>query len=72
MPALEPRHFAHLTLSALVARMNRAPDFGYDDEEEEELSFRLASTGQRWRWTDTDPPRVEIYDDTASPARTPS
>jgi hypothetical protein len=64
-PATDPnpprRRFAHLSVRDLVARMNRAPDFGYDDEEEE-LSRRLAATGQTWRWSDAEPPRVEIYD----------
>lgn len=52
--------FAHLSTGLLVARMNRAADFGYDDEEVE-LTRRLSGTGRAWRWTQTDPPRVEIY-----------
>jgi hypothetical protein len=52
--------FAHLSTGFLVARMNRATDFGYNDEEVE-LTRRLSGTGRAWRWTQTDPPRVEIY-----------
>jgi hypothetical protein len=55
-----PRPFAHLSITQLVARMNRATDFGYDDESEE-LDRRLRDTGRAWRWTPSDPPRVEIY-----------
>jgi hypothetical protein len=40
--------------------MSRAPDFAYDDEEEE-LALRLKDTGRTWRWTESDRPRVEIY-----------
>lgn len=35
---------------ALIARMERAPDFGYDDEAAE-LSRLLSARGLRWRWT---------------------
>jgi hypothetical protein len=52
--------FAHLSTAQLTARMNRAPAFGYDDEEVE-LTRRLEPTGRAWRWTRTIPPRVEIY-----------
>ena len=52
--------FAHLSTAQLTARMNRAPDFGYDDEAVE-LTRRLEPTGRAWRWTQTTPPRVEIY-----------
>jgi hypothetical protein len=55
-----PRRFAHLSIAQLCARMNRAADFGYDDEAEE-LAHRLKGSGRRWRWTQSDPPRVEIY-----------
>lgn len=47
-----------LTTSALVQRMNAAPDFGYDDEADE-LTRRLAPD-RDWRWSGTHPPRVEI------------
>jgi hypothetical protein len=60
-----PRPFAHLSIAQLVVRMNRAPDFGYDDEAEE-LNLRLAPTARSWRWTQTEPTRVEIYTVTAS------
>jgi len=59
-PTAPPRRFAHLSIAQLCARMNRAPDFGYDDEQEE-LALRLKDTGRTWRWTASDPPRVEIY-----------
>lgn len=47
----------NMALAALVARMERAPDFGYDDEEVE-LNRRLALEGKTWRWGVGD--RVEI------------
>lgn len=34
------RRFRHLSNEQLVARINDAPDFGYDDEEEE-ISIRI-------------------------------
>lgn len=52
--------FAHLSIAQLAARMNRAPDFGCD-EEEVELARRLEPNGRAWRWTQSDRPRVEIY-----------
>lgn len=51
---------AHLSTSELIARINRAPDFGYDDEAAE-LRARLKRNGQGWRWTRHEPQRVEIY-----------
>lgn len=58
--ARTPLPFAHLSIEQLVARMNRATDFGYDDESEE-LDRRLRDTARAWRWTRSDPPRVELY-----------
>jgi hypothetical protein len=55
-----PRPFAHLSTGLLVARINRAHDFGYDDESDG-LNRRLRATSPSWRWTQTDPPRVELY-----------
>lgn len=53
---------AKLSTEALVARMNRAPDFGYDDEAVE-LNQRLAAEGKAWRWSsDFFHPVVEIYE----------
>jgi hypothetical protein len=54
------QRFAHLATAQLIARMNCAPDFAYDDEEVE-LTRRLEPIGRDWRWTQTAPPRVEIY-----------
>ena len=53
--------FAHLSNEALVGRMNRAPDFGYDDEAVE-LTRRLKLGGAAWRWSaDFFNPKIEIY-----------
>lgn len=53
--------FEHLSDDALKRRMERAADFGYDDEERE-LSRRLALGGLAWRWSsDFYNPRVEVY-----------
>lgn len=41
--------FRHLSLPALIARIEKAPDFGYDDESVE-LSRRLRESGESWRW----------------------
>jgi hypothetical protein len=54
------RRLAHLSIEELCARMNRAPDFGYDDEAEE-LTLQLDGSGRDWRWTQSGPPGVEIY-----------
>lgn len=43
--------FKHLSLDALIRRIENAPDFGYDDEAVE-LSARLARQGKDWRWSD--------------------
>ncbi len=60
VPRHTPRPFTRLSIERLLARMNRALDFGYDDESQE-LHRRLRPTGRAWRWTQSDPPRVEIY-----------
>ena len=53
--------FAHLSDERLISRMNRAPDFGYDDEEVE-LTRRLKLGGLAWRWATVDGrERVEVY-----------
>lgn len=50
-------HLENISTAALIARMERAPDFGYDDEAEE-LTARLSAEGKEWRWaTDT---RIEV------------
>ncbi|EON33770.1 hypothetical protein GTC6_05367 [Gordonia terrae C-6] len=41
----------HLTTSALIRRIEKAQDFGYDDEAVE-LSRRLREEGKDWRWSD--------------------
>lgn len=43
-------HFAGKPDSYLIRRMETAPDFGYDDEEFE-LSRRLALVGMAWKWS---------------------
>lgn len=51
-----------MSTGALVARMNRAADFAYDDEAVE-LNRRLAAEGKAWRWSsDFYHPVVEIYE----------
>lgn len=50
----------HVSTAALVRRMERAPDFGYDDEQIE-LSRRLREQGKTWRWTqDFHNPRIVV------------
>lgn len=49
---------------ALIARMNKAEDFGYDDEQVE-LDRRLAGRGLQWRWGPEGrmfDQRVEVFD----------
>ena len=41
---------ARLSTSALIARIERAADFGYDDEAVE-LTERLFRKGSTWRWS---------------------
>lgn len=50
--------FAHLNDMELIRRIERAPDFGYDDEEYE-LNRRLGAVGLTWRWHGD---RVKVYD----------
>ena len=53
--------FEGVSNEGLIHRMERANDFGYDDEEYE-LSRRLKLGGQAWRWTQWgDRDRVLIY-----------
>ena len=53
--------FGHLSDERLMERMNKAPDFGYDDEEVE-LTRRLKLGGLAWRWADINgKERVEVY-----------
>lgn len=53
--------FAHLSDRELIARMQHAPDFGYDDEEVE-LTRRLGAQGLKWRWGgDFFRPSIEVY-----------
>lgn len=55
--------FAHLSDEALMDRMNRAPDLGYDDEEVE-LTRRLKLNGLTWRWATVEgQERVKVYAD---------
>lgn len=54
-------HFAGTSDAQLIRRMERAADFGYDDESYE-LSRRLKLGGLAWRWMVIDGrDRVEIY-----------
>lgn len=39
-----------MSLHALIQRIQKAPDFGYDDEAVE-LNRRLAQRGQTWEWS---------------------
>ncbi len=53
--------FAGLSDKALMRRMERSADFGYDDLEHE-LTRRLRLGGQAWRWATIDGrDRVEVY-----------
>lgn len=56
-------HFAGVSDEALIRRMERAPDFGYDDEAYE-LDRRLKALGrQAWRWAQIDGrDRVVLYE----------
>ncbi|WP_199240990.1 hypothetical protein [Naasia lichenicola] len=51
--------FAGLSDHELAKRIEKAPDFGYDDETVE-LNRRLALGGMAWRWAQGDQ-HVEIY-----------
>ncbi|MCT2077442.1 hypothetical protein [Dietzia cinnamea] len=52
--------FLGIATSALIRRMEKAEAFGSDDEEVE-LTNRLAAEGKTWRWTgDFFNPRVVI------------
>lgn len=54
-------HFAGTSNDELVRRIERADDFGYDDEQYE-LNRRLKLGGLAWRWAVVDGrERVQIY-----------
>lgn len=42
--------FAGTSDAALIRKMERAPDFGYDDEAYE-LNRRLTLVGMAWKWS---------------------
>ncbi|KUM38983.1 hypothetical protein [Arthrobacter sp. EpRS71] len=53
--------FQHLTDDELIDRINKAPDFDYDDEAVE-LNRRLALGGLAWRWSqDYGHETVEVF-----------
>ncbi|KAB2584417.1 hypothetical protein BS297_15885 [Rhodococcus erythropolis] len=53
--------FAGIPNAQLIRKMERAQDFGYDDEEFE-LNRRLKIGGLAWRWSgDFYRPTVEVY-----------
>lgn len=61
-PAIAAK-FAGMTDEQIIRRMERAEDFGYDDEAVE-LTRRLALGGLAWRWSgDFYHPRVEVYEE---------
>jgi hypothetical protein len=47
------QHFAGVATAELIRRINRAPDFGYDDLEYE-LNRRLAVQRLTWKWVKVD------------------
>lgn len=67
LEAIIAPEFAHLSTPALIARMEAAPDFDYDDETVE-LNRRLRAQGKTWRWTGGFfNPRIEIVPLAAEP-----
>jgi len=42
--------FKNISTKALIRKIEKAPDFGYDDEAYE-LSRRLKTRGEKWRWS---------------------
>lgn len=50
--------FRTYTNDALIERIEKAPDFGYDDETVE-LNRRLKMGGLAWRWAGN---KVEVYE----------
>ncbi|WOI85969.1 hypothetical protein [Rhodococcus qingshengii] len=55
--------FSHLTDAQLIRRIEKAPDFGYDDEAIE-LNRRVRALGKAWRWAgDFYHPHVEVYEE---------
>jgi len=58
------RTFKNVSTKALIRRIEKAPDFGYD-EEACELSRRLKAVGKTWGWEHGDwktPPFVIVED----------
>jgi hypothetical protein len=63
-------HFAGVSTSDIIRQINRAPDFGYDDEEYE-LNRRLAEQSLTWKWVRGESGRqvVEVFNpQTGQPA----
>ena len=57
-------HVARLSDRALIERINKAEDFGYDDEQVE-LNRRLGRRGLQWRWAPEEQifgQHVEVFD----------
>lgn len=57
--------FKYYTNDALIERIEKAPDFGYDDETVE-LNRRLKLGALAWRWAGN---KVEVYDPEGSDER---
>ncbi|CAH0190666.1 hypothetical protein SRABI91_01665 [Rhodococcoides fascians] len=58
---MSAEQFPHLTDRQLMARMEQAADFKYDDEALE-LTRRLGERALSWRWSDDFfNPKVEVY-----------
>lgn len=56
------RKFVGVSTGRLIQRIEKAQDFGYDDEQRE-LSRRLAAKGQTWKWSESFTyPQVIVYD----------
>ncbi|OBK36976.1 hypothetical protein A5658_04770 [Mycobacterium sp. 1245111.1] len=63
-------HFAGVSTAEIIRRINRAPDFGYDDEEYE-LNRRLTEQSLTWKWVrgDSGHQVVEVFNpQTGQPA----
>lgn len=55
--------FEHMSTDALIRRIEKAEDFGYDDEGVE-LDRRMKLGGQAWKWTQINGvDRIEVYPD---------
>ena len=62
--------FAAVSTAEIIRRINRAADFGYDDEEYE-LNRRFAEQGLTWKWVRGDAGRevVDVFNpETGKPA----